>query len=92
MARTWDDYAKERAEQLGRCLDEDAFQGVLSEIAADLRGWGSDDQTREAFWQKLSAHYENAPKPMLKEATAAAKLLALKAKADAYIARARRQP
>lgn len=88
MAWTWDDYAKQEAERLGMCEDEASFRQVLLEVRSQLDSWKTSQTERDIFWSKLKLAYQKAPKLMLKEATAAAKLMVLKDKADALIAQA----
>ena len=86
---TWDDYAAQRAKELATCRDEDSFEEILGRIVRDLKIWKTESVTKEDFWKKLRVAYEAEPKPMIKEATAGAKLNALLTRAEALLAQAR---
>jgi len=84
MARTWDDYAKEKAELLAECDDADSVLRTFATIQNELDGWKTSVDLRRAFWKKLAVVYAKEPK-LVKEAAAGEKLGDLKSMVDAYI-------
>lgn len=89
---TWDEYVDQCVKELAEhCRDVDDFRAVIGKIEKQLAAAGADVATRKWFWGQVSERYENAPKLMLKEATAAQKLYVLHTLASQMLAAAQQQ-
>ncbi len=80
---TLTEYIEKKAKELGECHDIDEFNNILIVFKATLRE--SKIEVTDSIWDALKVAYHQAPKMMLKEATAAKKLVTLLDKADELI-------
>ncbi len=75
---TWQDYIKAKGKELASARTRAEFDEVLKRLDEEL----SKATPPQGFWPELYETYRGMPKPLLKEATAAAALNALLSAAD----------
>lgn len=80
---TWTEFILQCATELAQCHTEAEAKAKLSAIEEELKR--DQPPAGLAFWGRVLEEYEKAPKPMLKEATAAAALVALTSRVEALL-------
>ena len=73
----WGEYVDQCVDKLVECRDKEEFRKTLVEISNDVANSTEEESTKTWFWKELKKRFNTAPKLMLKEAAAAAKLIAL---------------
>lgn len=85
---TWKEYLAQVVGKLVLCRDEDAFKAVLSSAQSTLDRSEANEERRAWFWSNLKKRFNEAPRLVLSDTTAAAALNELMNVADELIAAA----
>ncbi|HEX5753710.1 MAG TPA: hypothetical protein VFZ09_46400 [Archangium sp.] len=88
---TWSEYVDQCVKDLAMARSTDDFRNIVSGIERNLNAWGTNRDNRQWFWGEVQVRYEKAPKLVLKDTTAAARLYDLHRVASQMLATAQQQ-